>query len=467
MGLDGMTDAWPISPGLAVRPVRWKRESGSGRGKGSGVQGILIGLVEKIVRAERSSERVGILERKAEMTVAAPALGMSERARHPADFERQCVHGAHIIPHSLGAIQPVPLAGVRRESLPFRFVKGARIDKRSGDDAAAEGVAEAMWHGVVDRDLSVHGLAGRMGAEVWNPPGEGRGHRKTRGVLVIFHVVFRGMGEDDARIHLTDHGGQPAQQIDVVENLKVAARGTVELGAEQTGSGPGLLVADLRSLLGGENSATTIAARERHIVSLPTGFPQPQKRARSQKLDVIGVSEDGEGTVWHRLYSRRRIPLESSFVGQKPKNAETEPMVEIRMEYQGNLRVQATHGPSGAMVCTDAPVDNQGRGESFSPTDLVATALGSCVLTVMGIYAERHGIDLRGTAIRVGKIMSASPPRRIARLEITLECPSDPGLRHTQALETAAHACPVHQSLNPEIEKPMRFVWGERITEAQ
>ncbi|MBU6300037.1 MAG: OsmC family protein [Verrucomicrobia bacterium] len=142
-------------------------------------------------------------------------------------------------------------------------------------------------------------------------------------------------------------------------------------------------------------------------------------------------------------------------------------MVEIRMEYQGNLRVQATHGPSGAMVCTDAPVDNQGRGESFSPTDLVATALGSCVLTVMGIYAERHGIDLRGTAIRVGKIMSASPPRRIARLEITLECPSDPGLRHTQALETAAHACPVHQSLNPEIEKPMRFVWGERITEAQ
>lgn len=134
------------------------------------------------------------------------------------------------------------------------------------------------------------------------------------------------------------------------------------------------------------------------------------------------------------------------------------------MEYQGDLRVRATHAPSGAELCTDAPVDNQGRGESFSPTDLVATALGTCILTVMGIYAARHEIDLRGTSIKVGKIMSATPPRRIARLEISLECPADPGTRHTQALELAAQACPVHQSLNPDIEKPMRFVWGERVS---
>ncbi len=142
-------------------------------------------------------------------------------------------------------------------------------------------------------------------------------------------------------------------------------------------------------------------------------------------------------------------------------------MVEIQMEYQGALRVQATHGPSGAEVCTDAPVDNHGRGESFSPTDLVATALGGCVLTVMGIYAERHEIDLRGTTIRVRKIMSTTPPRRIACLEMTLQCPIDPGLRHSQALELAAHSCPVHQSLHPEIEKPMSFLWGSKGTDAE
>jgi putative redox protein len=135
-------------------------------------------------------------------------------------------------------------------------------------------------------------------------------------------------------------------------------------------------------------------------------------------------------------------------------------MVEIHSEYEGGLRVRAIHGPSGNTLCTDAPVDNHGRGESFSPTDLVATALGSCILTVMGIYAERHGIDLRGTKARVGKIMSTTPPRRIARLEVTIESPVDPGERHVQALELAAHSCPVHQSLHPEIEKPIRFVWA-------
>jgi putative redox protein len=109
-------------------------------------------------------------------------------------------------------------------------------------------------------------------------------------------------------------------------------------------------------------------------------------------------------------------------------------MVEIHTEYEGGLRVRAIHGPSANTLCTDAPVDNHGLGESFSPTDLVATALGTCMLTVMGIYAERHQIDLRGTKAHVVKIMSATPPRRIARLEVRIECPVDPGEREAQAL---------------------------------
>ena len=146
---------------------------------------------------------------------------------------------------------------------------------------------------------------------------------------------------------------------------------------------------------------------------------------------------------------------------------ENRSMVEIQTEYEGGLRVRAVHGPSSADLSTDAPVDNHGRGESFSPTDLVATALGSCILTVMGIYAERHEIDLRGTKATVGKTMSATPPRRIARLEVTIVSPVDPGERHTHALQLAAISCPVHQSLHPEMEKPIRFSWAGRSSEAE
>ena len=91
-------------------------------------------------------------------------------------------------------------------------------------------------------------------------------------------------------------------------------------------------------------------------------------------------------------------------------------MVQINVTYQGGLRCQAVHGPSGTTLVTDAPVDNHGKGESFSPTDLVATALGACIPTVMGIVAEREKIDLTGMRVTVQKEMSAEPPRRIARL---------------------------------------------------
>ena len=91
-------------------------------------------------------------------------------------------------------------------------------------------------------------------------------------------------------------------------------------------------------------------------------------------------------------------------------------MVTITVNYEGNLRCKATHGPSGTTLITDAPTDNHGKGESFSPTDLVATALPACVLTIMGIAAQKHGLNLEGMSAVTTKEMSAAPPRRIARL---------------------------------------------------
>lgn len=136
--------------------------------------------------------------------------------------------------------------------------------------------------------------------------------------------------------------------------------------------------------------------------------------------------------------------------------------VEISIVYQGELRCEATHGPSGVQLHTDAPVDNHGRGESFSPTDLVATALGACILTILGIQAEKHGIDLSGTTVIVQKHMSTDLPRRIARLPVQVAVPIAVDERMRTVFERAAHTCPVHQSLLAEIEKPIEFQWGAK-----
>lgn len=134
--------------------------------------------------------------------------------------------------------------------------------------------------------------------------------------------------------------------------------------------------------------------------------------------------------------------------------------VRIDFGYQGELRCTATHGPSQAQVLTDAPVDNQGRGESFSPTDLVATALGSCMLTTMAIYAERHGLDLRGATATVEKEMIADPLRRIATLTTALTLPLAADHPQRAALERAALTCPVHRSLREDVEIPVTFTWA-------
>ena len=135
-------------------------------------------------------------------------------------------------------------------------------------------------------------------------------------------------------------------------------------------------------------------------------------------------------------------------------------MVEIEIRYEGDLRCAAVHGPSGARLSTDAPVDNQGRGESFSPTDLVATALGACLLTTMGLVARRHGWPIEGATATVVKVMVADPERRIGRLEVRIRMPSALDERARETLAKTAHACPVHRSLSPSVEIPLTFEWG-------
>jgi putative redox protein len=135
-------------------------------------------------------------------------------------------------------------------------------------------------------------------------------------------------------------------------------------------------------------------------------------------------------------------------------------MVAIELEYEGDLHCRAVHGPSGTVLTTDAPKDNQGRGESFSPTDLVATALGSCILSVMGIMASTLAVDITGTTATVEKEMATSPIRRIGSLAVTIHVPHHISEGHRQRLERAAHTCPVHKSLHPDVQMPIQFTWA-------
>ena len=135
-------------------------------------------------------------------------------------------------------------------------------------------------------------------------------------------------------------------------------------------------------------------------------------------------------------------------------------MVQIQLEYRGELRCSALHAPSQATLATDAPVDNEGRGESFSPTDLVATALGACMLTLMGIVARRKGWSLEGATATVDKGMVADPVRRIGSLEVLIRVPGGLPPQARAVLEKAALTCPVKRSLHPDCNLPVRFEWG-------
>ena len=135
-------------------------------------------------------------------------------------------------------------------------------------------------------------------------------------------------------------------------------------------------------------------------------------------------------------------------------------MVRIDLEYQGALRTEAVHTPSTTRLVTDAPVDNQGKGESFSPTDLVATALGTCMVTVMGIVADRNGWDLTGARASVEKHMITEPERRVGTLEVVIEVPTALDEDARETLERAALTCPVARTLEGRVEMPTRFAWG-------
>ena len=134
-------------------------------------------------------------------------------------------------------------------------------------------------------------------------------------------------------------------------------------------------------------------------------------------------------------------------------------MVEVTVKYTGDLHCDATHGPSHCTIATDAPADNRGKGESFSPTDLVATALATCMSTTMGIKAEDLGVDLSGLTVKVQKHMSTDAPRRIVGLPSEVHIPLSPDCPQRELLERTALNCPVHKSLPPEIERPTKFFW--------
>ena len=133
-------------------------------------------------------------------------------------------------------------------------------------------------------------------------------------------------------------------------------------------------------------------------------------------------------------------------------------MTTITSRYDGGLRCHSSHGPSASVLETDAPTDNQGKGERFSPTDLVATALSTCILTILGIVAERHGWPLQGASARIEKTMTAEAPRRIALLEVWISLPVGLSEQQRDVLRLAGESCPVKLSLEGAV--PMRLHWA-------
>jgi len=135
-------------------------------------------------------------------------------------------------------------------------------------------------------------------------------------------------------------------------------------------------------------------------------------------------------------------------------------MVRMSVFYQGEKHCKLVHEPSGSSIQTDAPKDNQGKGEKFSPTDLLGASLGGCLLTIMAIIAERDGVSLVGSHAEVEKEMVQQPRRRIGSLRTKVYLPAKIPLEYRKKLETAAHQCPVRESLHPEIDTSITFIYS-------
>ena len=134
--------------------------------------------------------------------------------------------------------------------------------------------------------------------------------------------------------------------------------------------------------------------------------------------------------------------------------------VSTTVKYLGGLRTECTHLASGSVINTDAPVDNKGKGEMFSPTDLCAAALASCAMTIMGMYAEAQSLDVAGMAAEVSKTMSKEPPRRIIAIEVIITMPAGEYTDKQKAgFERAANTCPVHHSLSEAMEQTIVINW--------
>ncbi|MHB8208486.1 OsmC family protein [Mucilaginibacter sp.] len=133
-------------------------------------------------------------------------------------------------------------------------------------------------------------------------------------------------------------------------------------------------------------------------------------------------------------------------------------MATIETTYLGDLRTEATHLQSGTKIITDAPTDNQGKGEAFSPTDLLAESLAGCILTTMAIAARTHNINMDGTKAEVTKVMAPNP-RRVAEIIINIKFPLEYTDKEKKILELAAYGCPVHVSLHPDLKKTIDFGW--------
>ena len=132
-------------------------------------------------------------------------------------------------------------------------------------------------------------------------------------------------------------------------------------------------------------------------------------------------------------------------------------MATSKITYNGGLRTTSIHERSGKEIITDAPVDNKGKGEAFSPTDLLATSLGNCMLTIIGIAANEHGFNIDGTTCEITKIM-AENPRRVAEIVVNFQFPANNyGDKDKKIIERSANTCPVMYSLHPDIKKTVSF----------
>jgi uncharacterized OsmC-like protein len=136
-------------------------------------------------------------------------------------------------------------------------------------------------------------------------------------------------------------------------------------------------------------------------------------------------------------------------------------MATTKIKYKGSLRTQAVHVKSGKKIITDAPVDNNGKGEAFSPTDLLATSLVSCMITIMGIYADKNGLKLGKISSEMTKIMAANP-RRVSKIEISINCVNKLSKKDRKKLEKVALACPVAKSIHPDIALETNFNYSKK-----